>query len=72
MPENITMLELRNSWFPAKFRWNNRVYEIEAVNECQTVAPAHNPSYHFLVRCEGRFLRLTHLMRSNQWLLNQD
>lgn len=72
MPENITVLEFRFDWFPAKFSWNNRVYEIDAVNECQTVPPAHDPIYHFWVRCEGKLLRLTHLLRSNQWLLYQD
>ena len=72
MQENITVLEYRFDWFPAKFCWKDRIYQIDAVNECKTVSATHAPIYHFWVRCEGRLLHLMHFMQSNRWALCRD
>jgi hypothetical protein len=74
MPEPIKMLERRFNSFPAKFYWQGRVYEVEAVNECKTVTVGSDDSgmYHFWVRCNGRQLHLSEILASGDWLLHHD
>jgi hypothetical protein len=66
MTEKIKMLEYRFNWFPARFSWRGREYQIDAVNECKTEAA----EYHFWVRCEGTMLHLSHAAQSNRWALH--
>ena len=65
MVEQITVLEFRFGWFPARISWRGREYQIEAVRECKTEPTQH----HFWVLCEGVILHLTHLVHSDQWSL---
>lgn len=67
MNEQITVLEYRNHWFPARFCWRGREYEIEVVNECRTERTQH----HFLVRCEGVIIQITHLVLTDRWILQR-
>ena len=70
--ETITMLEYRAGAFPAKFSWQGREDNIEAVNECQTVTTPPETLHHFWVRSEGQRLRLTHMLKSNRWALQDE
>jgi hypothetical protein len=70
--EIINMLEYRAGAFPAKFSWQGREYEIEAVNECKTVTAAPETMHHFWVRSRGERLHLTHMLTSNQWALHRE
>ena len=67
MTEQITVLEYRHSWFPARFCWRGCEYEIEIVNECKTEQTQH----HFWVRCEGVIMHLTHRVQADQWTLHR-
>lgn len=69
--EAIDMLECRFDLFPAKFRRDGHIYEIEAVTECKTLtAPSgRSEAYHFWVRCEGKILHLYRSLSSGQWVL---
>ncbi len=75
MLETVKMLEYQLDLFPAKFYWRNKVYRIDAVNECKTVTlqPGEtSPVYHFWVRCEGNLLHLVHIISSNYWGLQHN
>jgi len=74
MLQPIKMLERRFNLFPAKFFWQGRIYEVEAVNECKTVPgqDADGPAYHFWVRCNGQRLHLCELLSSGKWIVQQD
>lgn len=72
MSESINMLECRFNLFPARFAWRGQVFEVEAVNECKTIAHPAGAIYHFWVRCEGQFLHLIHHLHSDCWALQSD
>ena len=74
MAEPIRMLECRYNLFPAKFCLHGRIYEIQAVNECKTIAgnQEDGATYHFWVRCGGRQLHLSELLSSGDWRLHDD
>jgi hypothetical protein len=67
MIEQITVLEFRHNWFPARFCWRGREYSIEGVNECKTEQTQH----HFWVRCEGVIIHLIHRVQADQWTVHR-
>ncbi len=71
MAESIKMVERRFGLFPAKFWWRGRVYQVDAVNECQTMTDrlGQNTTYHFWVRCDGQMFHLSEVLPPGQWSL---
>ncbi len=68
MSEKVSMLEYRFNIFPAKFSWRDRVYHIDAVNECRTRRAAR----HYWVKCDGQMLHLMHLLSNDKWTVSVD
>jgi hypothetical protein len=53
--EAVEMQEKRFGYFPKRFRWRGRIYQVEAVERCWTSA-RRNFCLCFRVRCrEGQF-----------------
>lgn len=72
-PENIQMLERRFDLFPARFAWRGRVYRVDAVNECKTIANRYDTQgmHHFWVRADGQLLHLCEVFPQSDWLIYQ-
>ena len=70
-PDSVKMLKRRFGLFPASFWWRGQVYNIDAVNECQTVTNRIDQStaYHFWVRCDGQRFHLCEVLPPGRWLL---
>lgn len=72
--EAIDVLERRFNLFPARFSWEGRVYEVDAVTECRTELAGvdRDETYHFWVRCNGQLLHLRQVVASDRWLVQYD
>ncbi len=64
--EAVEMQEKRFGYFPQRFRWRGRVYNVQAVQRCWTKM-GEEPQLCFEVKCrEGRFELFQHV-RANIW-----
>ncbi len=64
--EAVEVQEKRFGYFPKRFRWRGRVYDVEAVQRCWTKM-GEEPHLCFQVKCrEGRF-ELFQNIRANTW-----
>lgn len=69
--EAIEMIERRFSWFPLKFSWRGRIYEVDAVNECKTVTNRWDQCgmHHYWVRSGDQLFHLCEVLPRSQWVL---
>ncbi len=64
--EAVEIQEKRFGYFPKRFRWRGKVYDVEQVERCWTTMK-RNPSLCFRVRCgEGSF-DLFQDVHANTW-----
>ena len=64
--EAVEMLERRFGYFPKRFRWRGRLYDVEAVERCWTSVRT-NPRLCFRVRCREGSFELSQEVRLNTW-----
>ncbi len=64
--EAVEIQEKRFGYFPKRFRWRGKVYEVEAVERCWTKANG-NPHLCFRVRCQEGSFELYQDVRANTW-----
>jgi hypothetical protein len=64
--EAIEMLDRRFGYFPKRFRWHGRIYDVETVDRCWTSARS-TPRMCFRVRCREGWFELSQDVRLNRW-----
>jgi hypothetical protein len=64
--EAVEMLEKRFGYFPKRFRWHGKIYDVEAVERCWTGVRS-NPRLSFRVRCREGSFELSQDVRLNKW-----
>jgi hypothetical protein len=64
--EAIEMLERRFGYFPKRFRWHGRIYEVLAVDRCWT-SVRNKPGLCFRVQCHEGTFELSQDVRLNKW-----
>jgi hypothetical protein len=69
--EAIDMLERRFHYFPRVFYWRGRRYDVEAVEQCWTVARRQVERHFFRVRCAEGTFEVYQDVRANTWHLRR-
>ncbi len=64
--EAVEIQEKRFGYFPKRFRWRGKVYDVEQVVHCWTVMKEH-PHLCFRVRCQDREFELFQNIHANTW-----
>lgn len=64
--EAAEMLEKRFGYFPKRFRWRGRTYDVDAVEHCWT-SMKHHPRLCFRVRCREKRYELSQDIKLNCW-----
>ncbi|MBI3914373.1 MAG: hypothetical protein HY327_09345 [Chloroflexi bacterium] len=66
--ESVEMQEKRFGYFPKTFRWHGQRYDVQAVEQCWTLAK-QTPRLCFRVRCREGLFDLYQDVRANTWHL---
>ena len=64
--EAVEMLERRFGYFPNRFRWRGKTYDVDGVERCWT-SMRRNPRLCFRVRCREGVFELAQDVRLNKW-----
>lgn len=64
--EAAEVLEKRFGYFPKRFRWRGRIYDIDSVERCWT-SMRRGPRLCFRVRCRETRFDLSQDIRLNKW-----
>ncbi len=64
--EAVEIQEKRFGYFPKRFRWRGKVYDVEQVERCWTTMK-RNPSLCFRVRCCDGVFELFQDVHANTW-----
>ncbi len=64
--EAVEIQEKRFGYFPKRFRWRGKVYDVEQVEQCWTKMKP-GPSLCFRVRCRENSFELFQDVHANTW-----
>jgi hypothetical protein len=66
--EAVEVQEKRFGYFPKRFRWRGKRYEVQGIERCWTIA-RRQPKLCFRVRCREGVFDLYQDLRLNAWQL---
>ncbi|MGB8648742.1 MAG: hypothetical protein WCF84_26125 [Anaerolineae bacterium] len=64
--EAVEVQEKRFGYFPKRFRWRGKIYNVEQIEHCWT-SMKRNPSLCFRVRCREGAFELFQDVHANTW-----
>jgi hypothetical protein len=67
MYERIVMNEKQFDYFPQRFTWRNRCYDIYKIERCWRVSQRHIERLHFQVHCEKDRFELFQDLGTGTW-----
>ncbi len=64
--EAVEIREKRFGYFPKRFRWRGKIYDVEQVERCWTIMKSR-PRLCFRVRCREASFELFQDVKANTW-----